>query len=491
MQYSKSKMIILIISTVFSFTSSCIAFYLMGTGFIYFYAISAVGFFIPYAFIVSEYTAKLPEQQGGIYSWLRYTTSEKFAFSMNFLWYSGYIVWMVTLFTKMVLPLSYILFGSQVHSDPTLFANLTTFALPIALVTVLIVTFFAMKGVKNILNLALISGILLFVLCFITVIFLILVILYSSPSTSSSFITAAPPLTTTYDFFTPQNIMLLSFAITAFGGLDTIASLVGKIKNNHKQFSKAIILSGFITVFLYIVMISLWNLALPRQSILDLNYVHLGNIMYVLMDMLALNFSQLADFSPTHTLLLQDILLRFTGLVMLVMYISLLSMISYSPLKTLVEGTPSTYWPQRVIKKNHHGVATYALALQMLVITILIVLATSRFSNIREIYNQLSIMTNLSRSLPYFIVAYIFWQYVARSQGLLFFKNKWIASIASFTVIIIIGSSILSTIVEQLRSQNILSAILMIIGPIICITIAMILHYFYLKKKSNNSMEGV
>ena len=62
----------------------------------------------------------------------------------------------------------------------------------------------------------------------------------------------------TSDSFLSQ-LPFFIFAITAFGGLDTIASLVDKSGEQRKKFPKALIISAVIIVVLYFGGIMLWS----------------------------------------------------------------------------------------------------------------------------------------------------------------------------------------------------------------------------------------
>ena len=64
------SLILMIFTSVFGFTNIARAFYLMGYSAIPWYIISAITFFIPYAFMMAEYGAAFKNEKGGIYSWM-------------------------------------------------------------------------------------------------------------------------------------------------------------------------------------------------------------------------------------------------------------------------------------------------------------------------------------------------------------------------------------------------------------------------------------
>jgi len=69
------SLILMIFTSVFGFTNIPRSFYLMGYGAIPWYIISAVLFFIPYAFMMAEYGAAFKDEKGGIFSWMKKSVS--------------------------------------------------------------------------------------------------------------------------------------------------------------------------------------------------------------------------------------------------------------------------------------------------------------------------------------------------------------------------------------------------------------------------------
>ena len=61
------SLILMIFTSVFGFANMPRSFFLMGYGAIPWYIISAVTFFIPFAFMMAEYGAAFKNEKGGIY----------------------------------------------------------------------------------------------------------------------------------------------------------------------------------------------------------------------------------------------------------------------------------------------------------------------------------------------------------------------------------------------------------------------------------------
>ena len=65
------NLILIIVMTVYSFSSMSSSFFMMGLKSFPWFLISAFFYFIPYALIVSEYTRSYSNRTGGIYDWLK------------------------------------------------------------------------------------------------------------------------------------------------------------------------------------------------------------------------------------------------------------------------------------------------------------------------------------------------------------------------------------------------------------------------------------
>ena len=82
-----NALILMIFTSVFGFANMPRSFYLMGYAAIPWYIISAIVFFIPYAFIMAEYGSAFKKESGGMYSWMEKSVGSKYAFIGTFMPY--------------------------------------------------------------------------------------------------------------------------------------------------------------------------------------------------------------------------------------------------------------------------------------------------------------------------------------------------------------------------------------------------------------------
>ena len=153
------SLILMIFTSVFGFANMPRAFYLMGYSAIPWYILSAVLFFIPYAFMMAEYGAAYKKETGGIYSWMEKSVGSKYAFIGTFMWYASYIIWMVNVSTTLWIPLSNAIFGSDRTAELSFLGLSSTQCLGIlGCLWILFVTFIASKGVEKITKVTSVGG---------------------------------------------------------------------------------------------------------------------------------------------------------------------------------------------------------------------------------------------------------------------------------------------------------------------------------------------
>ena len=151
-------LILMIFTSVFGFNNIPRAFYLMGYSAIPWYLFGAIAFFIPYAFMMAEYGAAFKEEKG-IYAWMERAVGAKFAFVGTFMWFASYIVWMVSVSSSIWVPLSNLIFGSDVTSTWSLFGlNAPKTLAILGVVLIVVITYLSTKGLKSISKIASVGG---------------------------------------------------------------------------------------------------------------------------------------------------------------------------------------------------------------------------------------------------------------------------------------------------------------------------------------------
>ncbi|GFH41735.1 glutamate/gamma-aminobutyrate family transporter YjeM [Lactococcus hodotermopsidis] len=473
--FTFKRLVLVIATTVFSFSSSTTAFFTMGLKSLIWLAVAAVFYFLPFAIINSEFTSAYPKSQSSLYDWLADNLSAKIAFITTFIWYASYFVWMTSLFLKLWIPFGLLIFGKDISQMTTIFGVSAKMVLTILTIFgIVMLTTIINRGFLKIAKLMYVSSILMIGLLILTV-GTNLILSLSHPDMILPNLKKAA---TSKTFFETTNLTgfisqlpFLIFAITAFGGLDTVSSLVEKVGNQHNKFSKALLAGGGIVLIFYFLAIVSWSMG---TTVTTNTQTHLGNLMYALMSQLARN---IAPNSP----LISELYVRYTALVMFTAYLALLATIGYAPLKVLLHAGNRQIFPDKLLKTNENGIHFKAVRAQAMIIGAFVLLVSVGTPLVTTLYNQLTLMTNLARSLPYLLVAtaYPFFKEKFTSDYLKLVKHSAVARVLAssvvMTVLLAIGFEIYTTIV----SNGVIATLFLIIGPLI---FAILANYLYERK---------
>ena len=245
-----ASLILMIFTSVFGFANMPRAFYLMGYSAIPWYILSAILFFIPYAFMMAEFGASYKNETGGIYSWMQKSVGPKYAFVGTFMWYASYIIWMVNTSSSIWIPLSNAIFGRDRTTELAFMGLNSTQILGIlACLWILLVTFVATKGVEKITKVTSIGGTAVALLNIVLLVggFIVLALngfKFQQPIDNivNSFTTSPNPA-----YQTPIAMLsFLTFAIFAFGGLEVLGGLVDQTENPEKTFPKGLTIAAIV-----------------------------------------------------------------------------------------------------------------------------------------------------------------------------------------------------------------------------------------------------
>ncbi|WP_208463376.1 glutamate/gamma-aminobutyrate family transporter YjeM [Escherichia coli] len=308
-------LILMIFTSVFGFANSPSAYYLMGYSAIPFYIFSALLFFIPFALMMAEMGAAYRKEEGGIYSWMNNSVGPRFAFIGTFMWFSSYIIWMVSTSAKVWVPFSTFLYGSDMTQhwhiaglEPTQVVGL------LAVAWMILVTVVASKGINKIARITAVGGIAVMCLNLVLLLVSITILLLNGGHFAQDINFLASP-NPGYQ----SGLAMLSFvvfAIFAYGGIEAVGGLVDKTENPEKNFAKGIVFAAIVISIGYSLAIFLWGVSTNWQQVLSNGSVNLGNITYVLMKSLGVTLGNALHLSPEASLSLGVWFARITGLSM-------------------------------------------------------------------------------------------------------------------------------------------------------------------------------
>ena len=442
-------LILMIFTSVFGFANSPSAFYLMGYSAMPFYLFSALFFFIPFALMMAEMGSAYRREEGGIYSWMNHSVGPRFAFIGTFMWFASYVVWMVSTAAKIWVPLSTFLFGTDKTQTWALGSLTPTQTVGIlAACWMVVVTFIAVKGINKIAKITAVGG--------IAVMGLNLVLLLVS---------GAILLLNGGHFAQPLNFTLspnpgyqsgmamlsfVVFAIFAYGGIEAVGGLVDKTDKPEKNFAKGIIIAAIVISIGYSLAIVLWGVSANWQQVLGARSTNLGNITYVLMTL------------------------------------------SYSPLKAIIQGTPKALWPSVMTRLNVNGMPAAAMWLQCLLVGVFIVLVSFGGDSASAFYNKLTLMANVSMTLPYLFLTIAFPFFKAKThldRPFVIFKNRPSTLLATGVVLLVVTFANIFTIIQPvIDSGDWSSTLWMVGGPLFFSLLAWGIYESYRRRLASGAL---
>ncbi|EIV3803864.1 TPA: glutamate/gamma-aminobutyrate family transporter YjeM [Klebsiella aerogenes] len=462
-------LILMIFTSVFGFANSPSAFYLMGYSAMPFYLFSALFFFIPFALMMAEMGSAYRKEEGGIYSWMNRSVGPRFAFIGTFMWFSSYVVWMVSTAAKIWVPFSTFLFGAD-KTQSWAFAGLTSTQTVgvLAACWMVLVTLVAAKGINKIAKITAVGGIA--VMCLNLVLLLVsgaILLLNGGHFAQALDFTASP--NPGYQ----SGLAMLSFvvfAIFAYGGIEAVGGLVDKTEKPEKNFAKGIIIAALVISIGYSLAIVLWGVSANWQQVLSNHSTNLGNITYVLMTSLGATLGQALHLSPQAAALTGVWFARITGLSMFLAYTGAFFTLSYSPLKAIIQGTPKALWPTMMTKVNANGMPANAMWLQCLLVSLFILLVSFGGDTASAFYNKLTLMANVSMTLPYLFLAIAFPFFKAKAdldRPFVMFKSRISTLLATTIVVLVVAFANIFTVIQPVMdSGDWNSTLWMVGGPI-------------------------
>lgn len=492
---------LMIFTTVFGFGNIPVAFYQMGYGAIPWYIIGALLFFLPFAFMVTEMGSAFKDEKGGIYSWMSEAVNPTFAFVGTFMWYASYVIWMVSVANKILIPMVNLIFGNSTHTPSLLWISIA------AVVWMALITFMVSKGVETIKKFTSIAGVAVLSLNVILILGAVLVLVVNghpaTPINLAAFTSSPNP---TFDGSIVAFIAFLVFAIFAYGGVESIAGLVDQTHEPEKNFPRGIITSALIIAVGYAVAIlsvgffvdySQWIPAIKDGS------MNLGTVPYMLLQNLGEAVGHALGLSTSGADMLGGIFARYIGLSMLLAYMGAFFTLTYSPIKQLITGTPEKLWPGKLGKLDEEGMPKFAMWIQFAIVTLIIFLnfLTSQ-GGASQYFLILTYMANVSMTLPYLFIVIAFW-YFKKNKNIVkpieFFKSNFVVNFLTILVLVVVGGANFFTIIQPIvnyvqlpavdqtgkaLSEMLTSFISMIGGPLIFGVIAYFMMRNYRKKNN-------
>ncbi|MDU2199373.1 MAG: glutamate/gamma-aminobutyrate family transporter YjeM, partial [Peptostreptococcaceae bacterium] len=219
---------------------------------------------------------------------------------------------------------------------------------------------------------------------------------------------------------------------------------------------------------------------------LSIEGVHMGNVAYILMQNLGFELGIAFGISPQNALTVGLWVARFTGLSMFLALSGAFFTLTYSPLKTLIQGSPKEVWPGNLAKIDD-GIPLTAMKVQAIIVIVLILLISFGGKGAAEFFSLLVAMTNVAMTIPYVFLAAAFPAFKKKqlkgqvSQPFVVYKTYTVSLVATIIVSSVVTFANIFSIIEPALSGQTIDTVMMIGGPLIFSLIAFLLYNSYEK----------
>ncbi len=313
---------------------------LFGSSLIFFFIFSAIIFLIPVALVSSELSSTWPEEEGGVYSWVKHAFGESAAFFTIWLQWINTMVWYPTILSFIAGTLAYLI-------NPALAQN-KYYLISVILVVFWSLTILGLSGLRASAAFASISAILGMIVPMGFIIVLALIwLLKGHPLAIDLHWQHLIP-----HWKDSQSWVSLTAIMTSFLGMELAAVHVRNIHNPQKNYPKAMLISVILILTTMIFGSLAIAFVLPQAKI-------------SLVDGVMQAFTNFFEAYNLNFLMPVIVILLLLG--------SLGSMVNWiiSPAKGLLLAADNGFLPHWLFRLNQHGIASRILILQAVLVTLL------------------------------------------------------------------------------------------------------------------------
>lgn len=472
------------VTSVFMFPNVPRAYLLMGYAAIPWYVLAAITFLIPFAFMVGEYGAAFRKEKGGIYSWLERIIGSQYAFVSIFLWYVGWLVWIILTSNSIWVHLSTILFGRDTTTAWSFLGLDATHTLGImSIFFVMALTFVASRGLDKVSKVTSVGGISVAFINIAAYIGAIIVFVLNhgqiaEPISMTAFLNSPNP-----DYTSGISIVsFISFAILAYAGIEVVAGVTDNTENAERTFPRGVLLGSLFIGICYSLGIFACGIFTNWHQVLQVKDVNMVNVTIIMMNNLGYQIGQGLGMGIDQCVTMGNWVARVVGLSMFLTYLGALISYSYSPLKQLIEGTPKELWPGK-LSVVEDGVPRNAMWVQCGFICFFILLLSMGGQGASAFFDKLVLMTNVATTIPYIFMSGAFVRFKQNEsieKPFVIFKTKgsaWFWTVVvTFTVVLANVTVVLKPAVTK---GDWASSLWMIAGPVLFAVVALAMYHRY------------
>ncbi|MEF2291389.1 amino acid permease [Virgibacillus dokdonensis] len=378
-----TSFLLMAFTAVFAFNNIINATASIGLSAVFTFLFATVFYFIPFALMIGEFSSANAESESGVYSWIRTSLGEKWAFLGSWSYFFVNLFYFTALLPQILIYASYTFTGKNVFG--------TGATVAISLLSIFLfwlATFVSIKGVSWISKVTDVSGVARILMGIGFIVFALAVVFILGEPSAQEFNRKSVAPSMNWNYFAT-----LAWILQAVGGAEAIGVYVKDIKGGNKTFIRTIIIAAFSIGIMYALGSVAVGLIMPADALQD-NY---SDALFEAFAILGSHFG------------IGDGITRFVGLIMLLSAVGSLVIWTAAPVKILFSEIPEGIFGKWVAKTNHEGNPTNALTLQAIVVTILLVIPALGIGSVNSLLKTLINMTAATSLIPvlFLLIAYI------------------------------------------------------------------------------------
>lgn len=424
-------------------------------------------FFLPLCGIIAEMASANRDKDGGIYTWVNEAIGEQWAFVGTWSYFIGILFFLQMAFSRIPVAASWALFGRNI------FNNSNAYLRPILSIFICVsMTYIATIGVNKFSKLADFGGKFTLAATFIFVLMSIVGFLIGKPSAT---VFTAKTLIPKFDVSYFSTFSWLLFAVS---GAEVAGTYIKETENSKIAFPKAMVRGTVLIALSYILgSVAIQLIASPEV----LENAGLKDAAFVVYHVLAENFG-----------LSGKIIVQIYAAINLITSIAAYIIWMESPIRAMFSEVPEGTFPKFLTVKREDGTLVNALWTQCLILVALTAIPLFGLNSIDNFFKLLTDLSALTVVIPYIVlsVAYISFRRTNKDIDFKFFKSNWMAYAVALIVFVLSCAGFFGAGLDYVVGSTGKEATALIIktygGPIILITVGLLIKYFSKRVYENN-----
>ncbi|MGB3161486.1 amino acid permease [Carnobacterium sp.] len=346
---------------------------------------ATIFYFFPFTLMIGEFASANTESESGVYSWIRTSLGEKWAFLGSWSYFFVNLFFFVSLLPQTLIYASYTFLGYNIFGG----INATILISVLSIILFWLATYVSIKGVSWISKVTDLSGI---ARIFMGIGFIILalgVVFIFGEEPAQRLTSESVTMNMNWNYLTT-----VAWILQAVGGAEAVGVYVKDIKGGNKSFMKTIVVAALSIGVIYALGAVAVGMILPSET-LQGNY---SNALFDAFAILGAHYGITVGVTRT------------VGFIMLLSSVGSLVLWTAAPAKILFSEIPEGIFGKWISKTNNEGNPTNALLVQAIIVTVLMIVPALGVGSIDTFLKTLINMTAATSLIP---VLFLLWAYIS------------------------------------------------------------------------------